>query len=266
MRSAATGRHVVLVVLVVLLAIVAFVAGSTTPSLTVVPRTPGHPSVQPARSAGAAPGLGASGMCPPYCPSAHRSTASAVVYAVVLVAMLVVFLTGLWVLWMLLRSVWARRRSPAPGPSDESNPQPFPAVADQDQVAEALDTGLGALDTGLVDLADTSGDPRRAVIACWVRMEQAAEQAGVQRLAGDAPADLVSRLLNAYQVDGVVLDAFAEVYRTARYATHTVDETMRAAAVSALRQVRDALRERRASDPGHATAGHATDADAVVER
>jgi hypothetical protein len=108
----------------------------------------------------------------------------------------------------------------------------------------AMDTAgevLAALDAGLEELSDTDTDPRRAVIACWVRLEHAAANAGTVRQVGDAPADLVNRLLSGHRVSRPVLDRFAAVYREARYATHTVDEQMRQIALGALRQLRSEL-------------------------
>ncbi|MDP9799312.1 hypothetical protein J2S43_007824 [Catenuloplanes nepalensis] len=104
-------------------------------------------------------------------------------------------------------------------------------------VAEEM---VAALDAGLQELA-TDGDPRGAVITCWVRLEQAAADAGTPRRPGDTPAELVTRLLREHRVDRGVLAGFAEVYREARYATHAVDERMRAEAVAALHRVRDDL-------------------------
>lgn len=97
---------------------------------------------------------------------------------------------------------------------------------------------VAALDAGLEELSDTDRDPRRAVIACWVRLEQAAAGAGTARLPGDSPTDLVGRLLREQHVDARVLAALLEVYRQARYATHTVDDQMRAQARSALQRLR----------------------------
>ncbi|HKS98550.1 MAG TPA: DUF4129 domain-containing protein [Rugosimonospora sp.] len=99
---------------------------------------------------------------------------------------------------------------------------------------------LAAVDAGLSDL-DDDRDPRRAVIACWVRLEQAAAAAGTPREAGDSPTDLVVRLLHAHQVSARVLYALADVYRLARYATRTVDTGMRDQARAALTQLRAEL-------------------------
>ncbi|GAB7048543.1 DUF4129 domain-containing protein [Catenuloplanes indicus] len=106
--------------------------------------------------------------------------------------------------------------------------------------AAATEEMVAALDAGLHELAG-DGDPRGAVITCWVRLEQAAADAGTPRRPGDTPSELVTRLLREHRVDRAVLAGFAEVYRTARYATHTVDERMRADAVAALHRVRDDL-------------------------
>jgi Domain of unknown function (DUF4129) len=100
---------------------------------------------------------------------------------------------------------------------------------------------LAAVDAGLSDLDDNDRDPRRAVIACWVRLEQAAAAAGTPREAGDTPTELVVRLLGAHQVSARVLYRLADVYRLARYATHVVDSGMRDQARSALRQLREEL-------------------------
>ena len=120
-----------------------------------------------------------------------------------------------------------RRRPGAQGRRKQRQAQP--------RTAEEL---VAALDAGLEELSDTDRDPRRAVIACWVRLEQAAAAAGTPRHPGDSPTDLVGRLLNEQQVDAGVLAALLEVYRQARYATHTVDDQMRRQARSALERLR----------------------------
>jgi hypothetical protein len=97
---------------------------------------------------------------------------------------------------------------------------------------------VAALDAGLEELSDTDRDPRRAVIACWVRLEQAAAAAGTPRNLGDSPTDLVGRLLREQRVDEQALAALLAVYREARYATHTVDDQMRRQARSALERLR----------------------------
>lgn len=137
-------------------------------------------------------------------------------------------------LWVVLRDLLAgtrRRRATARPPGV----RPAARTTTNDVVA--------ALDAGLVELDDSDTDPRRAVIACWVRLEQAAAAAGIPRQVGDTPTDLVSRLLSSgsHRVSADVLAAFAHVYREARYATHRVDERMRDQARSALARLRNEL-------------------------
>jgi hypothetical protein len=98
---------------------------------------------------------------------------------------------------------------------------------------------MAALDQGLAELDE--GDPRQAIIACWVRLERAAEAAGVPRKPADTPTDLVVRLLSGRSVNRAVLGDFANVYREARYSPHPVDTSMRDQARAALRLLRDEL-------------------------
>lgn len=98
---------------------------------------------------------------------------------------------------------------------------------------------MAALAQGLAELDE--GDPRQAVIACWVRLERAADDAGVPRKPGDTPTDLVLRLLGGRSINSSVLNGFAEVYREARYSPHPVDTASRDQARAALRLLRDEL-------------------------
>ena len=146
------------------------------------------------------------------------------------VALVLLAVGGLVVLalltWALVRDQ-SRRRARRAGKRVARREQP--------RTAEDL---VAALDAGLEELSDTDRDPRRAVIACWVRLEQAAAAAGTPRHPGDTPTDLVGRLLAEQQVDSQVLAALLEVYRQARYATHSVDDQMRRQARSALERLR----------------------------
>jgi hypothetical protein len=100
---------------------------------------------------------------------------------------------------------------------------------------------IAAVDAGIVELSDTDTDPRRAVIACWVRLERAAAAAGTPREPGDSPTDLVTRLLAGHQISRPTLEGLALVYREARYATHAIGERSRQGAIEALRQLRAEL-------------------------
>ncbi|GIG89477.1 DUF4129 domain-containing protein [Plantactinospora endophytica] len=210
-----------------LLALAALAAGHSSigftrvdPPADIVPTFEPPEQPVPAESlASAEPGPSGSYL-PEWVPYVGTVLCTAVVLAVVVA-----------LLWALARDLLRRRRGLArPGARK---------LRSAEQTAEEV---VAALDAGLVELSDTDADPRKAVIACWVRLEQAAAAAGVERRPGDTPTDLVTRLLGAGRpVSADVLAAFADVYREARYATHTVDERMRTQARSALHRLRTEL-------------------------
>jgi hypothetical protein len=106
------------------------------------------------------------------------------------------------------------------------------AVATAEQTRQEVEAAIVA---GLVDLDDDGTDPRRAVIACWLRLEKAAAGVGVERFRADTSSDLVARLLDAdFVVRADVLEVLADLYRQARYAPHDVDPSMRDRARAAL--------------------------------
>jgi len=148
--------------------------------------------------------------------------------ALVIIGVVAAIVLGL-VVWALVRQTLSRRGN-RKGRRDQRR--------SESSTAEDL---VAALDAGLQELSDTDRDPRRAVIACWVRLEQAAAAAGTPRHAGDSPTDLVARLLAEQRLDAGVLTPFAAVYRQARYATHTVDDQMREQARAALERLRSDL-------------------------
>jgi Domain of unknown function (DUF4129) len=154
----------------------------------------------------------------------------------VLLLLLLLVVAG-WAGWTLLRRLrgvrihradWYRLRAlgrPTTGPA--------PGSVGSDQLLAAIDEAVAR--------SEDDPDPRRAVIACWVRLAEAAAAAGAGRHESDTATDLVVRMLRGHQVSEPVLAAFAEAYWLARYATHTVDETMRTQARSALRRLRAEL-------------------------
>ncbi|WP_250028446.1 DUF4129 domain-containing protein [Paractinoplanes maris] len=180
---------------------------------------------QPAAQAPLLPTVTPSFQSPPPPPEAARGLPDWIdTLALIVVGAIILVIVGL----LISSLVRDRRRRSGKNPRKRGR-------ADQPRTAEEL---VAALDAGLEELSDTDRDPRRAVIACWVRLEQAAAAAGTSRHPGDSPTDLVGRLLKEQRVDAQVLAALLEVYREARYATHTVDDEMRRQARSALERLR----------------------------
>jgi uncharacterized protein DUF4129 len=140
-----------------------------------------------------------------------------------------------WGGWLLLRRLrrpgsgsWYRLRAMRPSTAGSER------TVDGEQLLAAVDEAVAR--------SEDDPDPRRAVIACWVRLTEAAGGAGIARHESDTATDLVVRLLRGHRVSEPVLGAFVEAYWLARYATHAVDEDMRSQARSALRRLRAELR------------------------
>ncbi|TDD60487.1 DUF4129 domain-containing protein [Kribbella antibiotica] len=115
-----------------------------------------------------------------------------------------------------------------------------------EKLAEAVDSGLAAID---------SGRPTDAVIACWVALEQAAASAGVAREASETPAEFTVRVLGVGGISEPELVRLGELYREARYSTHGSGESSRAEARAALLRLRDDLAAAQAG--GRVSAGAA---------
>ncbi|HEX6756428.1 MAG TPA: DUF4129 domain-containing protein [Mycobacteriales bacterium] len=106
-----------------------------------------------------------------------------------------------------------------------------PAPGTPDPVALAA-----AVEAGLRDLEE--GSPGEGVIACWVQLERAAEDAGAGRAAPETPSELAGRLIDTHGVTAGPLVRLAGLYREARYSTHPVPESARTRARSLLEEVR----------------------------
>lgn len=178
-------------------------------------------------------------------PESGSSVLGDAVLVGLLAAVLALLVAGGWVLVRLLRrSGWwsgARRRYRL----RRLRPAGTEPAAGGPPAAEVL----AAVDEAVARSEDDP-DPRRAVIACWVRLAEAAGEAGVPRHDSDTATDLVLRMLRGHRVSEPVLAAFVEAYWLARYTTHAVDEQLRTRARTALRQLRAELRGELAATPG----------------
>src|SRR6266511_1060180 len=92
----------------------------------------------------------------------------------------------------------------------------------------------------LADLEDEP-DPRRAVIAAWIRMEGGLAAAGLPRHAAEAPLEYVARVLEQANVQPASVRRLADLFERAKFSQHTIDEAMRAAAIEAVTTIRAEL-------------------------
>jgi len=79
------------------------------------------------------------------------------------------------------------------------------------------------------------GTSRNAIVACWLRLETAAGQAGVARHPAETSTEFTTRVLGALAVDAAMFEGFAGLYREARFSRHELGEPARQSALTALR-------------------------------
>ncbi len=139
------------------------------------------------------------------------------------------FLLGallVWIVWaaIALRSLWRRRRG------YETEPEPtFVALPDvASAITEDADAQFEALATG---------SPRNAIVACWVRLEDAVAAVGIARNPAETSAELTTRVLQRYSGGRIEVTELSTLYREARFSTHELGEAERARAVDALRRL-----------------------------
>ncbi len=217
--------HLPLALVVLLIAVVAVAANTTGPRVGPIARPTPHTSVDRDRR----PPPSRFDTPPPPAGNGHSGEggASSSWPLIVFILAMVAIGYGAVMLYLMLSvrdAIVFRRRRPPP-------PEPDPVLAEQpsaEQVQDALRAGLAALIEG--------DDARAAVIACWLRLENLAEQTGMPRAPSDAPGDLVVRMLDG-RLTGAGARALGElttVYRAARYSPRPVPESARGTARAAL--------------------------------
>ena len=117
-------------------------------------------------------------------------------------------------------AVRRRRRALAEAPVTE---------ALSDVLAESLD-----------DL-ESEPDPRRAVIRAYAQMERVFAARGLPRRESEAPAEYVTRLLDAAGVSAHSVRRLTKLFGRARFSTHEVDAGMKSDAIEALGGLRAEL-------------------------
>jgi Domain of unknown function (DUF4129) len=97
------------------------------------------------------------------------------------------------------------------------------------------------------------GTPANAVVAAWVRLEEAVRGAGLRDDDSRTSTELVTSVIRGLGVRQAPLDQLAALYREARFSRHPVGEDARARAGEALREIQVDL-HRVASTTGARTA------------
>jgi len=132
-----------------------------------------------------------------------------------------------------LRAVVRRRRFDATtrrGIAHESVPEPDP---------EPPDVLVHEVARGLRSAPE--GSPRNAIVATWVRLEEATVAAGFEPRRWETPTEFVRRALTTYAVDEQDIGRLADLYREARFSTHRLTEAHRDEAIGCLRRLHGQL-------------------------
>ncbi len=101
------------------------------------------------------------------------------------------------------------------------------------QVVEVLDESLEAL--------EAEPDPRKAVIAAYVRMDRWLAQAGFGRKSSEAPFEHLDRIVGSLGATTAVGSTLAGLYERAKFDYRPCGPEMKQAAIAALVQLRDEL-------------------------
>lgn len=109
-------------------------------------------------------------------------------------------------------------------------------------VEDELDTLVDATAERARAAALAEGDPRNAVVACWVALEDGVTRAGLERSPAETSVDLARRVLGTWQVDPAAVTELADLYREARFSRHPVTEHQRTRALASLERINADLR------------------------
>lgn len=179
-------------------------------------------------------GLGA-GIAPT--PSGSGASVEVVV---AVVAALVAVAAALLVARALLR--WVRRLDDSDVDDRHGNTHLAPALEGrQDSGLPGLLAAVGQAE----DLLRDETDPRRAVLACWLRLEEAVAHGGAARAPSETSGELTARVMLEYAVDHRAIASLHALYRQARYSPAPVPASAREQAQRALATVRVGLEVRR---------------------
>lgn len=89
------------------------------------------------------------------------------------------------------------------------------------------------------------GDPRNAIVACWVAIEDAIERAGIARNPAETSTELTTRVVGLVAIDTTAIQALSGLYREARFSQHDLGEEHRERAIALLTRLARQLDEHR---------------------
>jgi hypothetical protein len=100
-----------------------------------------------------------------------------------------------------------------------------------------VDALRGQIGLALEDLEGT-GDPRRAIMACWLHLEAAAARGGIERLPSETSGEFVRKVLGGHHGGAGTLDRLHGLYLRARFSAVPVGNAELEAARADLERLR----------------------------
>jgi Domain of unknown function (DUF4129) len=104
------------------------------------------------------------------------------------------------------------------------------ALQEEEAVLEAVEESLDDL--------RRERDVRRAIIACYARMERALDRSGSGRQPAEAPFEYLARLLERIKANGTAARTLTELFEHAKFGTEPMDEREKDRAIGALELLR----------------------------
>jgi Domain of unknown function (DUF4129) len=104
------------------------------------------------------------------------------------------------------------------------------ALEEEEAVLEAVEQSLDDL--------HRERDVRRAIIACYARMERALDRAGNGRRPAEAPFEYLARVLQRITANGSAARVLTELFEHAKFGAETMDEREKDRAIGALELLR----------------------------
>ena len=147
-------------------------------------------------------------------------------------SLLTVLVMSVALIGMVLLARWVWRNHGLPRRRKHSPPEvPFEVLPE---------VSLALVDDAPAQFATLEeGSPRNAIVACWLRLEEVAGEAGAPAQPAETSTEFTTRLLGALAFDPAMINGFADLYREARFSRHELGEPARRAAVAALRSLYD---------------------------
>jgi hypothetical protein len=112
-------------------------------------------------------------------------------------------------------------------------------LAVSDDLARSATRGLTAL---------AQGEPRNAIVRCWIELEDAVERVGRARDPALTSEEFTAEVLQRYAIGRVEIEMLGALYREARFSEHPMSESHRDSAIRALTTLRDELRRSQESE------------------